>query len=343
MPTDFLEKVKETVTRFETDPENAKALDMISPYSNFQERAPFVTSSEGWNQLGIKYIFNKAESEGYDGVAFTPGEVHFNRWNKEGLIDAYNKTIPYAISKVINPATPTSNKNKRINVEDEPNDVIYSSRIYRFEDPTKDGKTIREKSKRNPMFMVPIGAGVVGLQALTPEQAAAQEVTAGEAQTMMRDVPEERTGIGSIAGGIGDTLYGAGEVAYEGLSDLLLEPFMGMAGAEAAFESGATAEEIEEARKRAIGLIDFETQSPRGRELKASALEGLGSLGEYLMDESNMGPAQLLFQKAIVPASEAITEAGLGIIGFDPRDNPEQERMRREAARPVVEAVQPIL
>lgn len=343
VPADFLETIKKAVTRFETDPDNAKALEMISPYSNFQERAPFVTSSEGWNQLGIKYIFNKAESEGYDGVAFTPGEVHFNRWNKEGLIDAYNKTIPYAISKVINPATPTSNKNKRIIVDDEPNDIAYSSRIYRFEDPTKDGKTIREKSKRNPMFMVPIGAGVVGLQALTPEQAAAQEMTAAEAQTMMRDVPEERTGIGSIAGGIGDTLYGAGEVAYEGLSDLLLEPLMGMAGAEAAFESGASAEEIEEARKRAIGLIDFETQSPRGRELKASALEGLGSLGEYLMDESNMGPAQLLFQKAIVPASEAITEAGLGIIGLDPRDNPEQERMRREAARPVVEAVQPIL
>ena len=343
VPADFLETIKKAVTRFETDPDNAKALEMISPYSNFQERAPFVTSSEGWNQLGIKYIFNKAESEGYDGVAFTPGEVHFNRWNKEGLLDAYNKTIPFAISKVINPATPTSNKNKRIIVDDEPNDIAYSSRIYRFDDPTKDGKTIREKSKRNPMFMVPIGAGVVGLQALTPEQAAAQEMTAAEAQTMMRDVPEERTGIGSIAGGIGDTLYGAGEVAYEGLSDLLLEPLMGMAGAEAAFESGATAEEIEEARKRAIGLIDFETQSPRGRELKASVLEGLGSLGEYLMDESNMGPAQLLFQKAIVPASEAITEAGLGIIGLDPRDNPEQERMRREAARPVVEAVQPIL
>ena len=340
VPADFLETIKKAVTRFETDPDNAKALEMISPYSNFQERAPFVTSSEGWNQLGIKYIFNKAESEGYDGVAFTPGEVHFNRWGKEGLIDAYNKTIPYAISKVINPATPTSKKNKRIIVDDEPNDIAYSSRIYRFEHPTKDGKTIREKAKRNPMFMVPIGAGVVGLQALTPEQAAAQEVTAAEAQTMMRDVPEERTGIGSIAGGIGDTLYGAGEVAYEGLSDLLLEPFMGMAGAEAAFESGATAEEIEEARKRAIGLIDFETQSPRGRELKASALEGLGSLGEYLMDESNMGPAQLLFQKAIVPASEAITEAGVGIIGLDPRDDPEQEKVRKEAFRPVFEFFQ---
>jgi hypothetical protein len=347
VPADFLETIKKAVTRFETDPDNAKALEMISPYSNFQERAPFVTSSEGWNQLGIKYIFNKAESEGYDGVAFTPGYIQSNRWNKPGLKDAYDKTIPFAISKVINPAKPTSDKNKLIKVENtveiEGDGGEVVSKIYRFEDPTKDGKTIREKSKRNPMFMVPIGAGVVGLQALTPEQAAAQEMTAAEAQTMMRDVPEERTGIGAIAGGIGDTLYGAGEVAYEGLSDLLLEPFMGMAGAEAAFESGASAEEIEEARKRAIGLIDFETQSPRGRELKASALEGLGSLGEYLMDESNMGPAQLLFQKAIVPASEAITEAGLGIIGLDPRDNPEQERMRREAARPVVEAVQPIL
>ena len=60
------------------------------------------------------------------------------------------------------------------------------------------------------------------------------------------------------------------------------------------------------------------------------------------MDESNMGPAQLLFQKAYMPAAEAMTEAGLGILGLDPRDTPEQERIRKEAARPVVEAVQPL-
>ena len=63
---------------------------------------------------------------------------------------------------------------------------------------------------------------------------------------------------------------------------------------------------------------------------------------EYLTDESNMGPAQLLFQKAIMPAAEAVTEAGLGVIGLDPRDTPEMERLRQEAARPVIEAIQPI-
>ena len=120
---------------------------------------------------------------------------------------------------------------------------------------------------------------------------------------------------------------------------------MGMAGAEAAFERVASPEEIEEARKRTIGLIDFETQSPRGRELKESALQGLGSLGEYLMEPTReYDPYYLksMFQEGLVPAAEAMTEAGLGIIGLDPRDTPEQERIRKEAARPVVEAFQPL-
>ena len=189
------------------------------------------------------------------------------------------------------------------------------------------------------MFSAPIGAGVIGLQALSPEEAAAQEVTAAEAETMMR-VPEE-TGITNIFSDIGKTLYGAGEVAYEGLSDLLIEPTARFLGTEAAFGIGMPYM-MEDVAKKAEEAVQFETQTPRGRELKQMALEGVGSLGEYLMDESNMGPAQLLFQKAYMPAAEAMTEAGLGILGLDPRDTPEQERIRKEAARPVVEAVQPL-
>jgi len=342
LPRDFIDKIDSAIADFERDPTNKKALEMTAPNTSFQNRAPFVTSSEGWNRLGIKYIFNKAAEEGYDGVAFSPGQVQYDRWGREGLIDAYDKTIPFAISKVINPATPDSNKPKLLPLESADGEE-YSAKIYRFEDPTKDGKTIADKSQRATMFSAPIGAGVIGLQALSPEEAAAQEVTAAEAETMMR-VPEE-TGITNIFSDIGKTLYGAGEVAYEGLSDLLLEPLMGMAGAEAAFEKGASPEEIEEARKRTIGLIDFETQSPQGRELKERALQGLGSLGEYLMEPTReYDPYYLkaMFQEGLVPATEAMTEAGLGIIGLDPRDTPEQERIRKEAARPVVEAVQPL-
>jgi len=338
LPRDFIDKIDSAIADFERDPTNKKALEMTAPNTSFQNRAPFVTSSEGWNRLGIKYIFNKAAEEGYDGVAFSPGQVQYDRWGREGLIDAYDKTIPFAISKVINPATPDSNKPKLLPLESADGEE-YSAKIYRFEDPTKDGKTIADKSQRATMFSAPIGAGVIGLQALSPEEAAAQEVTAAEAETMMR-VPEE-TGITNIFSDIGKTLYGAGEVAYEGLSDLLIEPTARFLGTEAAFGIGMPYM-MEDVAKKAEEAVQFETQTPRGRELKQMALEGVGSLGEYLMDESNMGPAQLLFQKAYMPAAEAMTEAGLGILGLDPRDTPEQERIRKEAARPVVEAVQPL-
>ena len=53
-------------------------------------------------------------------------------------------------------------------------------------------------------------------------------------------------------------------------------------------------------------------------------------------------PFQYLFQEALIPAGEAVTEGALGIISLDPRDTQEMERVRREAARPVIEAIQPI-
>ena len=340
LPRDAMRRLQKAYNNFSVDERAKKGGKMVSPYSSFVERAPFVTDTESWNNLGMKYIFDRASREGYDGVSFTPGEVQKNRWNNPGLIGAYDEQIPFSIKRVFNPSETTTGKpkGKTITVEDAEG-VPHESRVFYLDEPTKDGQTIGEKAaKRRAMFTVP-PAGLAALQMLSPEQAQAQEQKAKDAESMMREqiTPESR-GIG----GLGDTLYGAGEVAYEGLSDILIEPFMGMAGAEAAFEAGLSPEEVEAARKRSSALVDFETQSPRGRELKASALGGLGSLAEYLTDESNMGPAQLLFQKAIMPAAEAVTEAGLGVIGLDPRDTPEMERLRQEAARPVIEAIQPI-
>ena len=133
---------------------------------------------------------------------------------------------------------------------------------------------------------------------------------------------------------------------------------MGMAGAEAAFEMGATPEQVEAARKRAASLVDFETSSPTGKRYKESLKGGLGALSEYLMEESkplprnrytrgsratqSLDPLQSLFQKGIIPASEAVTDAALGIISLDPRDTEEMEEIRKEAYRPVIEAIQPI-
>jgi hypothetical protein len=341
LPRDAMRRLEKAYNNFSVDERAKKGGKMVSPYSSFVERAPFVTDTESWNNLGMKYIFDRASREGYDGVAFTPGQVQKNRWGKDGLITAYDTVIPSSIKKVFNPSeSPRSKpKGKTITVDDAKG-VPHESRVFYLDEPTKDGQTIGEKAaKRRAMFTVP-PAGLATLQMLSPEQAQAQERKAQEAETMMVE-PERAEGRGIMA--LGDALRGAGEVGYEALSDLLIEPLAGMAGAEAAFEMGGTPEEVEAARKRASALIDFETQSPTGQRYKEALKSGIGSVGSYLMEDTqSLDPVQFGFQKLLVPASEAVTDAALGIMALDPRDTPEMEKIRQEAARPVVEAIQPI-
>lgn len=331
------------------DPEGAK-LKAEKMQRGKADAGPFVLDTQSWNKLAIKYIFKKAAEEGYDGVSFAPADAHIDRWGDKGLRVQYDENIPRAIDKVFGkaPIIP-SNRPETMEVDG------YESQIYHLDNLTRDGESIYEKMKDpNTMFgfaplplMLP--QGIAGLQGLSPEQAEEQERKVRELERTFPDaMPSESSGI------LG-ALKGAGEVAYEGLSDLVIEPFMGMSGAEAAFEMGATPEEAEEARRRAAAMVDFETSSPTGKRYKEAVKGGLGALGEYLMGEGEMGrtrsgmpiapsrdPAQFLFQEALVPAAEAVTEGALGIIGLDPRDTAEMERVRQEAARPFIEAIQPI-
>ena len=331
------------------DPEGAK-LKAEKMQRGKADAGPFVLDTQSWNKLAIKYIFKKAAEEGYDGVSFAPADAHIDRWGDKGLRVQYDENIPRAIDKVFGkaPIIP-SNRPETMEVDG------YESQIYHLDNLTRDGDSIFERMKDpNTMFgfaplplMLP--QGIAGLQGLSPEQAEEQERKVRELERTFPDsMPSESAGI------LG-ALKGAGEVAYEGLSDLVIEPFMGMSGAEAAFEMGATPEQAEAARRRAAAMVDFETSSPTGKRYKETVKGGLGALGDYLMGESEMGrtrsgmplgpsrdPAQFLFQEALVPAAEAMTEGALGIIGLDPRDTAEMERVRQEAARPFIEAVQPI-
>jgi hypothetical protein len=368
------------------DPEGAK-LRAEQEQRDLPSEGPFVLDTDSWNKLAVKYIFKKAAEEGYDGVSFAPSDVHVDRWGDEGLRVQYDQNIPRAINSVLGldspkperrppyslpyptkiddlqqyfaqldaadkqriDATAPSNRPDTMEVEG------YESKVYFLDDLTKDGESIYEKMK-DPTTMfgfaplpLMLPQGIAGLQGLSPEQAEEQERKVRELERTFPDaMPSESSGI------LG-ALKGAGEVAYEGLSDLVIEPFMGMSGAEAAFEMGATPEEAEAARRKAIAMVDFETSSPTGRRYKETVKGGLGALGDYLMGQGEMGrtrsgmplgpsrdPAQLLFQEALVPAAEAVTEGALGIIGLDPRDTAEMERVRQEAARPFIEAVQPI-
>jgi hypothetical protein len=353
---DIMQRLDKAVKNFEVDEKAKTGAKMASPYSSFIERAPFITDSEGWNTLGVKYIFSRAAREGYDGVAFAPGELHAKRWNKPGLIDAYNKTIPFAISKAFIPVESTLKKpkDKTITVSGEPGSDEagdYTSRVYLLNEKTKDGKTIDDKAKsRRSMYTIP-PAGILALS-LTPSEKAEAEEQGRKAQELERTFPDPQV---QESAGILGALRGAGEVAYEGLSDLLIEPFVGMSGAELAFELGATPEEAEAAKERARRLVDFETTSPTGLRYKEAVKSGLGNLGEYLMSEGEprmlrtgvmsdpiRSPAQVLFQEVLDPAAEAVTEGALGILSLDPRDTEEMQKVRQEAARPVIEAIQPI-
>jgi len=331
------------------DPEGAK-LKAEQMQRGKADVAPFVLDTQSWNKLAIKYIFKKAVEEGYDGVSFAPADAHIDRWGEEGLRVQYDENIPRAIDKVFGkaPIIP-SNRPETMEVDG------YESQIYHLDNLTRDGDSIYEKMK-DPTTMfgfaplpLVLPQGIAGLQGLSPTQAEEQERKVRELERTFPDsMPSESAGI------LG-ALKGAGEVAYEGLSDLVIEPFMGMSGAEAAFEMGATPEQAEAARRRAAAMVDFETSSPTGKRYKETVKGGLGALGEYLMGEGEMGrtrsgmplgpsrdPAQFLFQEALVPAAEAVTEGALGIIGLDPRDTAEMERVRQEAARPFIEAIQPI-
>ena len=369
------------------DPEGAK-LRAEKAQRGLAEEGPFVLDTDSWNKLAVKYIFKKAVEEGYDGVSFAPGKVHVDRWGDEGLRVQYDQNIPRAINSVLGldspkperrppyslpyptkiddlqqyfaqldaadkqriDATAPSNRPDTMEVEG------YESKVYFLDDLTKDGESIFEKMKApSTMFgfaPLPLIApqGIVGLQGLSSDEAEEQERKVREFERTFPDAPIKQSS------GILGALRGAGEVGYEAISDLLIEPFLGMSAAEAAFEMGLTPEQAEAARRRAAQAVDFEVSSPTGLRYKETLKGGLGDLGEYLMREGSMGqtrsgmpiygvrdPVQYLFQEAVVPASEAVTEGALGIIGLDPRDTEEMERVRKEAARPFIETVQPII
>jgi uncharacterized protein (UPF0305 family) len=84
LPRDAMRRLREAYNNFSTDEKAKKGAKMISPYTTFVKKAPFVTDTESWNNLGMKYIFDRAAREGYDGVAFTPGA-----WAISGLTGAW--------------------------------------------------------------------------------------------------------------------------------------------------------------------------------------------------------------------------------------------------------------
>jgi hypothetical protein len=187
---EYLERIYDQRSRFleskGIDPELVSkiqaALDKTDPGGDIRREGieqrnkptegPFVGDTESWNKLAIKYIFKKAAEEGYDGVSFAPGQAQVDRWGDEGLKVQYDQNIPSAINKSIGPApaSPLTNLPETMTVDG------YESKVYRLDDPTKEGESIREKML-SPTTMFGLGAlpfvlpeGIEALQGLTPAQ-----------------------------------------------------------------------------------------------------------------------------------------------------------------------------
>tara|TARA_R100000808_G_scaffold16589_1_gene37398 strand:+ start:3708 stop:6128 length:2421 start_codon:yes stop_codon:yes gene_type:complete len=147
--------------------------------------APFVEKTESWNQLAIKRILRMAEEEGYDGVAFTPSQVQIDRWDTPGLRVQYDVAIPAALKSVTGRSYNNPDAKNVMAVKDNEG-VEHKSEIIFLDDPSKDGKTIRETAKEGyPMFTAPVaGAGIASL--VLGEDAAAAESDAPDLSFMQR-------------------------------------------------------------------------------------------------------------------------------------------------------------
>ena len=65
--------------------------------NNIQGRvpvAPFVTDRNKWTGLAIKRLIKLADEGGYDHIAFSPGQVQYDRWGKEFLKEYYDEIVP---------------------------------------------------------------------------------------------------------------------------------------------------------------------------------------------------------------------------------------------------------
>lgn len=87
--------------------------------------APFVKDTEKWTGLAIKRLLQMAEKGEYDHIAFSPGQVQFDRWRENGLIKYYDEIIPNVardVTKKMKDKSANMNTTGYVDIEI-PNDV----------------------------------------------------------------------------------------------------------------------------------------------------------------------------------------------------------------------------
>ena len=64
-------------------------------------RGPLVEKTDQWTQMGLKRMIRYATENGYDYVAWSPGDVQVARWNEPGLKQFYDSILPKTSNEVL--------------------------------------------------------------------------------------------------------------------------------------------------------------------------------------------------------------------------------------------------
>jgi hypothetical protein len=132
-------------------------------------KVPFVTDTNKWTALAMKRILAKASQEGYDAVAITPGKVHVNRWNTEGLGNYYDNIVPKVAKQVVGKLGGIVKKlpsSKDIDLRDTPSGNSFKN-VEAFDEALFIELTPQVKKKTfdgQSMFAIPLAVGVAAYQ-----------------------------------------------------------------------------------------------------------------------------------------------------------------------------------
>tara|TARA_A100001011_G_scaffold323221_1_gene345032 strand:- start:4804 stop:7506 length:2703 start_codon:yes stop_codon:yes gene_type:complete len=123
-------------------------------------KAPFVTDTKKWTALALKRILARAVDEGYDYVSITPGQVHAERWNREGNKEYYDVIIPSVAKDVLK-----STDKGAISKITLARGLVSNKKILNESFTIKITPKVKEKvSAGQAMFAVPLAVG--GMSAL---------------------------------------------------------------------------------------------------------------------------------------------------------------------------------
>ena len=97
--------------------------------------------------MAIKRLIRVAVEEGYDAIAFSPGSVHFDRWNEGGMFEFYDNKLPSVINNVMKKNLKIKDyKYERKNLSDVEGNNIVQTIKYKAKD--KEGNTIEKEGRR---------------------------------------------------------------------------------------------------------------------------------------------------------------------------------------------------